>query len=104
SSIAACICLSALAAFTFGQMFENLHEAHEASTWMDFNRMAQKAYRKGNLKQAERAHRMALEEASRFGPNDPRTARSYCSLGLVHIAQDKLPDAEHELKEAIKIV
>lgn len=103
SSIAACICLSALAAFTFGQMFENLNEAHEASTWMDFNRMAQKAYRKGNLKQAERAHRMALEEALRFSPNDPRTARSYCSLGMVHIAQDKLPDAEHELKEAIKI-
>src|SRR5438093_2874533 len=71
--------------------------------WAAHNAEGQEAYSKGRYAEAERAYKLALEEAESFGEQDPRFATSLNNLGVVFSAQGKYASAEPLFSRALGV-
>lgn len=71
--------------------------------WDTYMEAGEQAYRQGRYAEAEKALRAALNEAERFGPQDPRLAASFNNLAALYRAQGKYAEAEPLYKRALAI-
>jgi len=71
-----------------------LPTAAHADRWEDLQRAAKSAYRQGDYNGAVINMRAALEEAERFGPEDPRLTVTLNNLAVLYWAQGNYGAAE----------
>src|ERR1700730_11337569 len=71
--------------------------------WERYNLSGQQAMSQGKSADAESAFRMALAEAVKIGPHDPKVAISAVNLANCLRQQGKFPDAEVLYKQAIMV-
>ena len=64
------------------------------SPWESYNQAGSDAYEQGNYAEAEKQWSAALQEAGKFGPEDPRLATSLNNQGELYRAQGKYSEAE----------
>ena len=72
--------------------------------WEKSTAAGMEAYQQGRYTEAEKLLLVALSEAEKFGPNDPRVAKSLKKLGDVYHAQHRYSEAAqlYERSEAIR--
>ena len=75
----------------------------QETAWEKYNRAGIEAARRGNYAEAEKQWSAALQEAEKFGPEDPRLAQSLGNLGVVYRFQGKYAEAEPLSKRALSI-
>jgi tetratricopeptide (TPR) repeat protein len=71
--------------------------------WERYNVSAQQALSQGKLAEAENFFRMALAEAKKLPPNDPKIPTTINNLANCLRQQSRYADAEPLYKEAISI-
>lgn len=71
--------------------------------WDTYMEAGEQAYGQGRYAEAEKALRAALNEAERFGPQDPRLARSLSNLAALYNVQGKYAEAEPLHRRALAI-
>ncbi len=71
--------------------------------WERYNLSGQQAMSSGKQADAENAFRMALQEAEKIGPQDPKVAISCVNLANCLRQQGKFVDAEPLYKQAIVV-
>ena len=64
---------------------------------------ANEAYQQGNYAEAEKQWSAALQEAVKFGPEDPRLATSLNNLALLYNDQEKYAEAEPLYQRSLAI-
>jgi tetratricopeptide (TPR) repeat protein len=74
-----------------------------AATWEEHLRFGKELRKQGHYQQAEQEYRAALQEAERFGENDPRRAKVLETLGELRILRGDYLDAERCLRLALSI-
>src|SRR5262249_5849041 len=74
------VAMVAMTAFMSGRIFEHEDVNQEMNMWVDHNLDGDKALAKRDFRTAERCYQEAVTEASKFGKNDPRLAKSLVSL------------------------
>ena len=75
----------------------------QVEQWQSHMDAATTAYQQGNYPEAEKQLVAALKEAERFGPQDPRLARTLSSLAEFYEIQGKYAEAEPLHKRALAI-
>lgn len=98
------IALISLTAFMSGRMFEVAADDSEINMWVDRNMDGDRARTNGNLPLAQRYYKQAVAEASKFGHNDPRLAKSLVSLGGTYLDAKDFPKAKMQLKRAMTVL
>ena len=78
-------------------------QACAQSRWETNTAAGYEAYEQGDYAEAEKAWSAALQEAEKFGPEDPRMPTSLNNLATVYQAQGKYAEAEPLLKRALAI-
>lgn len=76
--------------------------AHER-LWESYRESGEKEYQEGRFAEAEKMFLAALHEAEKFGPEDPRLARTLNNLAFLYVTQDQYAEAEPLLKRALAI-
>jgi len=71
--------------------------------WERYNLSGQQAMSSGKSADAEAAFRLALQEAEKIGPHDPKVAMSATNLANCLRQQGKFPEAETFYKKAIEV-
>jgi tetratricopeptide (TPR) repeat protein len=71
--------------------------------WERYNLAGQQAMSSGKSADAEAQFRMALQEAEKIGPQDPKVALSATNLANCLRQQGKLAEAESFYKKAIEV-
>ena len=71
--------------------------------WERYNLSGQQLQTQGKSADAEVQFRLAVTEAEKIGPNDPKLATSLLNLGNCLRSQGKYPDAEASYKRAIEV-
>jgi tetratricopeptide (TPR) repeat protein len=74
-----------------------------AGNWQEYHRSGKLAFSLGDLTDAERSWTLALEEARKIGPEDPRVVRSLLDLATLYDRQTKYPEAEPLIQQALEI-
>ncbi|MCZ6753169.1 MAG: tetratricopeptide repeat protein, partial [Acidobacteria bacterium] len=69
-----------------------------------YNQAGMEAYQQANYAEAEKQWSSALQEAEKFGPEDPRLATSLNNLAALYLAQGKYGETEPLLQRALAIV
>jgi uncharacterized protein HemY len=95
-----CIALTAYMTGTFDEQ----REEQAVNQWVVRNQAGDKARQAGNLDLAQKEYKLAIAEASQFGKNDPRMAKSLVSLGGCYIEDKEYGKAEIQLKRATSIL
>lgn len=70
--------------------------------WERYNLSGQNHMSQGKPQDAEQQFRLAVQEAEKLGPNDPKLATSLNNLANCLRTQGKFPDAEATYKRAIE--
>ena len=76
---------------------------NQGPPWETYVEAGKKAYREGNLDEAEKQLSQAVKKAEQFGPEDLRLATSLNNLGEVLRSGGKLIEAEPMYKRALAI-
>src|SRR5579885_1612811 len=71
--------------------------------WESYMEAGKKAYKEGNLPEAEKQFAEAVKKAEQFGPSDLRLATSLNNLGESLRSQGKLTEAEPMYKRSMTI-
>lgn len=71
--------------------------------WERYNTLGQQAMSQGKPVDAEAQFTLALQEAEKAGPNDPRIVTSLNNLGNCFRQQGKFPQAEPMYQRAIEV-
>lgn len=79
------------------------HALAEDSLWQTYRDNGEREYAQGRVAEAERLFLAALREAEKFGPQDPRLARTLGNLGFLYVTQEQYAEAEPLLKRALTI-
>src|SRR5262249_19198060 len=74
---------------------------NQGPPWESYAEAGKKAYREGNLAEAERQFSQAVKKAEQFGPEDTRLATSLNNLGETLRSEGKLIEAEPMYKRAL---
>ncbi len=82
---------------------ESNNEAGRSVSWESNNEAGREAYRQGNYAEAEKQWLVALQEAEKFGPEDPRLATSLNNLVELYHDQGKYTVAELLYKRLLTI-
>ena len=73
-------------------------------SWEDRMRAGSKAYQRGDYKQAESHLRAGLDDAKKFGPNDPRLAANLNNLAELYRVQGHYAKAEPLYQRSLTIL
>ncbi|HEY9791582.1 MAG TPA: serine/threonine-protein kinase [Candidatus Obscuribacterales bacterium] len=98
------VAMVAMTAFMSGRMFEHEGETQEVNMWVDHNLDGDKALARHQYRTAERCYQEAITEATKFGRNDPRLAKSLLSLARSYTEDRQYTRAESSLKRAKQIL
>jgi serine/threonine protein kinase len=98
------VAMVAITAFMSGRMVEHEGETQEVNMWVDHNLDGDKALARHDFRGAERCYQEAITEATKFGRNDPRLAKSLLSLGRTYAEDKQYTRAEASLQRARQIL
>jgi tetratricopeptide (TPR) repeat protein len=103
-SLAALLCLALLSACD-SQDAESAATDTEtnATSWEEHMRAGITAYRQGRYAEAERQWDAGLEQAERFGREDPRLGTNLNNLAALYQVQGKYTEAELHYKRVLRI-
>ncbi len=76
----------------------------QENLWETYMKAATEAYQQANYAEVEKQLSAALQEAEKFGPEDPRLATSLNNLAVLYNAQGKYVEAEPLHQRALAIV
>ncbi len=76
----------------------------QETRWEALMADATKAYQRADYAEAERLLLVALQEAEKFGQQDPRLAISHLALGTVYLEQGRYAEAEPLLQRSLAIM
>ncbi len=85
------------------QMEARAKTSRGKSRWETNTAAGYEAYEQGDYAEAEKAWSAALQEAEKFGPEDPRLAESLGNLGVAYRDQGKYAEAEPLFKRSLSI-
>ena len=75
----------------------------QASDWQSHITTGEQVCKKWHFADAVAPFTQALQEAEKFGPNDPRLVKSLSSLAGAYVSQGKYADAEPLYKRALSL-
>jgi tetratricopeptide (TPR) repeat protein len=75
----------------------------EDALWQNATKEAKQLREQGRYTEAEKAHLLALAEAEKFGPEDPRLALTLNGLAVLYHSKGQLSEAEPLYRRALAI-